>query len=182
MTRSAAERQQLGLELEGAAYNTERTEAEEERVAAGEVGLADGVVVIPEHCPGCAREGAMKMHETDIPHFQRILIFAFKCDFCGFKSNEIKSSGAIPEQATRWTLAVGNEADLSRDVLKSGSTVLIVPEIDLEVTAGTFGGFFSTGKGALQQGHGNPWGGEQCDMFRTNNCSCRRSSPGLSRR
>lgn len=44
---------------------------------------------------------------------------AFKCDQCGYKSNEVKSGGAITEHGLRLTLHVTNEADLKRDVLKS---------------------------------------------------------------
>jgi len=34
---------------------------------------------------------------TDIPHFREIVIMAFNCDGCGFRSNEIKAGGAVPE-------------------------------------------------------------------------------------
>ncbi len=53
------------------------------------------------------------------------------------------------------TLTVAKEDDLKRDVLKSDTTNLFVPEIELELSAGTLGGFFTTVEGLLNQVYDN---------------------------
>lgn len=40
------------------------------------------------------------------------------CDACGYKDNEVKTSGAISDQGKRITLKVEDVGDLSRDILK----------------------------------------------------------------
>ena len=43
---------------------------------------------------------------------------ATSCDYCGHKTNEVKSGGGIETRGTRITLRVTDPSDLSRDVLK----------------------------------------------------------------
>lgn len=73
------------------------------------------------------------------------------CDSCGYRDNEVKSGGAISEQGRRLTLRVEDSEDLSRDVLKSETAGLAIPEIDLHLAPGTLGGRFTTLEGLLQQ-------------------------------
>ena len=40
------------------------------------------------------------------------------CDYCGHKTNEVKSGGGIEEKGTKITLRVTDPSDLTRDVLK----------------------------------------------------------------
>jgi zinc finger protein len=40
------------------------------------------------------------------------------CDACGYKDNEVKTSGAISEKGKRITLKVEDVEDLNRDILK----------------------------------------------------------------
>ena len=40
------------------------------------------------------------------------------CDYCGHKTNEVKSGGGIEPKGTKITLRVTDPSDLSRDVLK----------------------------------------------------------------
>ena len=42
------------------------------------------------------------------------------CDFCGHKTNEVKSGGGIEAKGKKITLRVTESSDLSRDVLKVG--------------------------------------------------------------
>lgn len=73
------------------------------------------------------------------------------CDRCGYRDNEVKSGGAISEKGKRITLKVEDREDLSRDILKSETCGLTVPEIDLVLQAGTLGGRFTTLEGILEQ-------------------------------
>ena len=71
------------------------------------------------------------------------------CDVCGYKNSEVKGGGAVSELGRRYTLKVAEPADLQRDVLKSETAAISVPEIDLEVTTGTLGGLITTVEGLL---------------------------------
>jgi zinc finger protein len=73
------------------------------------------------------------------------------CDRCGYRDNEVKSGAAISDQGKRITLKVEDSEDLSRDILKSETCGLEIPEIDLELHAGTLGGRFTTLEGILNQ-------------------------------
>jgi zinc finger protein len=92
---------------------------------------------------------------VNIPHFRQTIIMAFKCDHCGYKSTEIQTGGEVPERGKRITLRVESDADLKRDVLKSNSESLEVPELELELVSGTLGGFFTTIEGLLTQVYDN---------------------------
>ena len=66
-----------------------------------------------------------------IPHFKEVVIMATVCDYCGHKTNEVKSGGGIEPKGLKINLRVTELADLSRDVLKvisnfRGSKVLLV--------------------------------------------------------
>jgi zinc finger protein len=143
--RTDIDRQLLGVAID---YNTERTQEEQQDVDEGQ--FAD-VTQIPCDCPACCKPGYMMMHECDIPYFKETIIMAFKCDYCGYKSNEIKTGGAISEKGLRLTLHVQSDDDLKRDVLKSETATLLIPEVHLELSPGTLGGFFSSVEGTITQ-------------------------------
>lgn len=74
---------------------------------------------------------------------------ATNCDSCGNRTNEVKSGSGISEKGTKITLRVTDPIDMSRDVLKSETCSLSIPELDFEVGAGTLGGKFTTIEGLL---------------------------------
>jgi len=75
---------------------------------------------------------------------------AFACDKCGFRTNEIKTGGAIAPKAKKIILKVTNPEDMSRDFLKSDTASIEIPEIDCLITEGSMGGKFTTVEGILQ--------------------------------
>lgn len=89
------------------------------------------------------------MKPTDIPYFQTIIIMATVCDTCGLKSNEVKSAGAIKDQGCRLSLQIREDVDLARDVLKSDTCSMQIPELDLEVGPGALCSRFTTVEGIL---------------------------------
>ena len=109
------------------------------------------VISIPDHCPHCYKEGESLTCMTNIPYFKEILIMAFDCAFCGYRNNEIKGGGAIPTFGTSYTCVIKSREDYKRDVLKSDSSAILIPEIDLEVTPGSLGGFYTTVEGLLDK-------------------------------
>lgn len=112
------------------------------------------VIRFPVDCYACSAPGQTNMCMTDIPHFKEIIIMSFICDSCGFRSNEIKAGGAIPPQGERIILQVDKSKDpeaLDRDVLKSDSACVNIPEIDLEMVHGSLGGLYTTVEGLLDK-------------------------------
>ncbi|KAJ6258785.1 Zinc finger protein [Drechslerella dactyloides] len=113
----------------------------------------DEVYSFPATCPTCTMNAVTNMKMVEIPHFQEVVIMSTVCDHCGYKSNEVKTGGAVPSNGRRMTLKVTDPSDLARDILKSESCALSIPEIKLDLTPGTLGGRFTTLEGLLTQVH-----------------------------
>ncbi|KAH9072232.1 ZPR1 zinc-finger domain-containing protein [Lactarius deliciosus] len=118
------------------------------------------IYVFPGICSSCGHPLDTMMKKVVIPYFQAatvstdqqdILIMSTNCDHCGYRDNEVKSGSAISEKGKRITLRVEDREDLSRDILKSETCGLTIPEIDLVLQAGTLGGRFTTLEGILEQ-------------------------------
>jgi len=109
------------------------------------------IIKIPEPCPSCNHPGESLTAITDIPHFKEIIIMAFNCSSCGFRNNDIKAGGAVPSYGTTVTLKVESFEDMKRDVLKSDSAQVFIPEIELELQHGTLGGLYTTVEGLLKK-------------------------------
>ncbi|VAH39425.1 unnamed protein product [Triticum turgidum subsp. durum] len=62
---------------------------------------------------------------------------------------ELKPGGEIPAKGKKTTLIVRNVKDLSRDVIKSDSAAVSVPELELELSSGTLGGIVTTVEGLI---------------------------------
>lgn len=111
----------------------------------------DEVYEIPSECPACAKPCTVNAKRTKIPHFKEVIIMATVCDHCGYKTNDVKTGGEIPDKGKRITVAVKTVEDLSRDILKSETCALKSQDLGLEVHAGTLGGRFTTVEGLLTQ-------------------------------
>ncbi|KAI0305984.1 zf-ZPR1-domain-containing protein [Multifurca ochricompacta] len=109
------------------------------------------IYIFPGVCSSCGHPLDTMMKKIAIPYFKDILIMSTNCDRCGYRDNEVKSGTAISEKGKRITLRVEDREDLSRDVLKSETAGLTIPEIELVLQAGTLGGRFTTLEGILEQ-------------------------------
>ncbi|KAL5577603.1 hypothetical protein UlMin_019302 [Ulmus minor] len=109
------------------------------------------VMTFPSTCGGCAAMCETRMFVTNIPYFQEVIVMASTCDGCGYRNSELKPGGRISEKAKIITLNVKNPADLSRDVIKSDSAGVKIPELDLELASGTLGGLVTTVEGLVKQ-------------------------------
>ncbi|KAI0080158.1 zinc-finger protein zpr1 [Panus rudis PR-1116 ss-1] len=107
--------------------------------------------VFPGTCSSCGHRCDTLIKKVNIPYFKDVLIMSTNCEACGYRDNEVKSGSAISPQGKRITLKVTDKDDLSRDILKSESCGLQIPEIDLVLQAGTLGGRFTTLEGILDQ-------------------------------
>ncbi|KAJ1901419.1 nucleolar zinc-finger protein [Kickxella alabastrina] len=120
---------------------------------AKEASESNEILTFPANCSGCNLPCDTRMQMVDIPHFQQVIIMSTTCDQCGYKSNEVKCGGAISEKGKRITLRIEDKEDLSRDILKSETSSFCIPELDLDMVAGTLGGRFTTIEGLLRQVH-----------------------------
>lgn len=112
-------------------------------------------------CPMCQHPTKSNMCKHNIPHFKEIIIMTFLCDECGYKSNDIQTSGSNGSgcdgeanninYATKLTLHVRNEDDLLRDVVKSDTAGISIPEIELSLDEGGLGGVYTTVEGLLSK-------------------------------
>ncbi|XBW36984.1 hypothetical protein QEN19_002564 [Hanseniaspora menglaensis] len=106
-------------------------------------------------CPSCLDEECVtNMKPLNIPHFKQVIIMSTKCDKCGYKSNEVKTGGGISQYGKKTILTITEETieeDLKRDLLKSETCKLFIPQIHLDIQEGTLGGRFTTLEGILKQ-------------------------------
>jgi zinc finger protein len=114
----------------------------------GEI-IPNEVYSFPATCPGCAHPCTTHMKMVDIPHFKQVVLMSTVCHDCGYRSNDVKTGGEIPEQGEKITLKVEDNVDLARDILKSETCAMECPELQLQVNPGTLGGRFTTVEGLL---------------------------------
>lgn len=126
-------------------------EEDEEKAGGGLEGENEEIYIFPGSCSSCGHPSNTLVKKVNIPYFKDCLIMSTNCDRCGYRDNEVKSGAAISPQGKRITLKVEDKDDLSRDILKSESCGLTIPEIDLVLQAGTLGGRFTTLEGILDQ-------------------------------
>lgn len=111
--------------------------------------LQGEVLQFPTNCPNCNAPCETKMKMTNIPHFKEVVIMATNCEVCGHRTNEVKSSGGIEEKGLHIEVDVKNRADFSRDILKSETCSLKIPQLELEVGPYALGGRFTTVEGLI---------------------------------
>ncbi|KAJ7795707.1 ZPR1 zinc-finger domain-containing protein [Mycena olivaceomarginata] len=126
---------------------------EEEENASGEIVEAENeeIYVFRGVCSSCGHPLDTLMKKVLIPYFKDVLIMSTNCDRCGYRDNEVKSGSAISDKGKRIILKVEDREDLSRDILKSETAGLEIPEIELVLQQGTLGGRFTTLEGILEQ-------------------------------
>ncbi|KAI0791646.1 zf-ZPR1-domain-containing protein [Irpex lacteus] len=124
---------------------------DDDQIGGGAEGQNEEIFIFPGTCSSCGHKSDTLVKKVNIPYFKDILIMSVNCELCGYRDNEVKSGAAIAEKGKRITLKVEDREDLSRDILKSESCGLQIPEIELVLEAGTLGGRFTTLEGILDQ-------------------------------
>ena len=108
-------------------------------------------LAFPTNCYCCQAPGEMHTCLCTIPYFKEIIISCFKCDQCGYKTTEVKGGGGISEKGAKITLTVKNEEDLNRDVFKSETSKIVIPEIGFETSDGSMGSMYTTVEGVIDK-------------------------------
>ncbi|XP_024878175.1 zinc finger protein ZPR1 [Temnothorax curvispinosus] len=104
---------------------------------------------IRTNCPDCNSPCETNMKLTNIPHFKEVIIMATLCESCGHRTNEVKSGGGIEPQGVRIEVTITGKEDFSRDLLKSETCDMEIPELELEVGPAILGGRFTTVEGIV---------------------------------
>jgi zinc finger protein len=102
-------------------------------------------------CFCCGLAGEAYSCICTIPFFKEIIINSFKCQECGYKCTDIKGGGGMSEKATKFTLKVDSWKDLNRDIFKSETASICIPELDFETDSGSLGSMFTTVEGILEK-------------------------------
>lgn len=129
------------LRAKGVAEITQAMQAED---------LERDVVTFHVPCAGCGGEAVQRMVKIEIPYFKEVIVMAMSCAFCPYRNSEVKVGGAMSARGRRLTLKVTCKEDLSRDVLKSETATLSIPEIDFQLDQfGAMAGRFTTVEGLV---------------------------------
>ncbi|KAM4587464.1 zinc finger protein ZPR1 [Odontesthes bonariensis] len=112
--------------------------------------MRNEVLVFNTNCPECNAPASTNMKLVQIPHFKEVIIMATNCDSCGHRTNEVKSGGATEDLGTKITLHVTEPSDMTRDLLKSETCSVSIPELEFELGMGAVAGKFTTLEGLLK--------------------------------
>ncbi|XP_053171866.1 zinc finger protein ZPR1 [Scomber japonicus] len=144
--RSLQQDIQLGIKTED---NLEEEE-EEEQPSNDLDTMRNEVLMFDTNCPECNAPASTNMKLVQIPHFKEVIIMATNCDSCGHRTNEVKSGGGTEELGTKITLHITDPSDMTRDVLKSETCSVLIPELEFELGMAALGGKFTTLEGLLK--------------------------------
>ncbi|XP_068568684.1 zinc finger protein ZPR1 [Cebidichthys violaceus] len=139
--RTAQHDMQLGLRADD--------DLDEEPAGNGIDAMRDEVLAFNTNCPECNAPASTNMKLVQIPHFKEVIIMATNCDSCGHRTNEVKSGGATEQMGTKITLRITDISDMTRDVLKSETCGIAIPELEFELGMGAVSGKFTTLEGLL---------------------------------
>ncbi|XP_004466045.1 zinc finger protein ZPR1 isoform X1 [Dasypus novemcinctus] len=112
--------------------------------------LRNEVLQFKTNCPECNAPAETNMKLVQIPHFKEVIIMATNCENCGHRTNEVKSGGAVEPLGTRITLHITDPSDMTRDLLKSETCSVEIPELEFELGMAVLGGKFTTLEGLLK--------------------------------
>ncbi|KAL6719433.1 nucleolar zinc-finger protein [Lecanora helva] len=117
-----------------------------------DVEILDGKLYdLPTSCPGCTKIAQLLIQKVNIPHFKEVVLMNTNCGACGYQTKDVKTGGEVSAKGKRIWLEVKSPKDLHRDILKSESCLLRIPDFELSVEPGTMGGRFTTLEGLLTQ-------------------------------
>ncbi len=140
--RTVEQEIQLGIRAED--------DLDEEPAANDLDAMRNEVLMFNTNCPECNAPAFTNMKLVQIPHFKEVIIMATNCDSCGHRTNEVKSGGATEELGTKITLHLTDPSDMTRDVLKSETCSVQIPELEFELGMAAVGGKFTTLEGLLK--------------------------------
>jgi zinc finger protein len=100
-------------------------------------------------CMNCELNGVTRILPTKIPFFKEIIVMAFDCPHCGYKSSEVQPGQTLADDGLRIEIQVTSQKDLNRRVVKSEYAHINIPECELEIPKNTQKGKLTTIEGFL---------------------------------
>ncbi|KAH9537832.1 hypothetical protein CY35_16G072800 [Sphagnum magellanicum] len=121
--------------------------------ATDQTAAANPIQEIESLCMRCRENGTTRILLTRIPHFREVVLMAFECPHCNERNNEIQFAGQLEPNGCQFTLKVpiSNRKVLDRQVVKSDSATIKVPELEFEVPPEAQRGTLSTVEGVLRR-------------------------------
>lgn len=111
--------------------------------------LKNEVLQFPATCYKCNAPCFTNMKTTTIPHFKEVILMATNCDSCGYRTNEVKSGQGVADKGIRITIKINNENDLKRDVVRSDTCAIRIPELEID-TGYSGSGRYTTVEGLIE--------------------------------
>lgn len=103
------------------------------------------------YCPHCQKGNATTtMLPTKVPMFRELVIMSLYCPDCYFRNSEVTFGGEIQEKGKKIMLQLTKVEDLDRQLVKSNSAILSIPELNFEIPSVTQRGTISTIEGVLK--------------------------------
>ncbi|KAK8969094.1 hypothetical protein KSP40_PGU016151 [Platanthera guangdongensis] len=104
-------------------------------------------------CMRCGENGITRILLTRIPHFKELVLMAFECPHCYERNNEVQFAGQLQPRGCSYHLKVpsGDLQILNRQVVKSDSATIKIPELDFEIPPEAQRGTLSTVEGILKR-------------------------------
>ena len=135
-------------------HNDERRRGKDdrrERRKQAEVDLTlDNISIVPDSlCMACGGSGETRIMLTKIPLFREVLLSSFACPHCGERNTEVQFGGETQPKGCRMAVTCSGREDLDRQVVKSESCKVLVPDLELEIPAATQRGVVTTVEGVL---------------------------------
>jgi len=101
-------------------------------------------------CLNCEEQGTTRILLTKIPFFRDVIIMSFSCPHCGYRDNQIQPGSEIQEKAVKMTLKVDGAKMMNRQIVKQGSAMVRIVELDFEAPPFTSKGSLTTVEGILE--------------------------------
>jgi ZPR1 zinc finger protein len=108
------------------------------------------ITVLKSLCMSCEEQGTTRLLLTRIPFFRDVILMAFECPHCGFRSSEVQSA-EVQSRGCCFTVTLTTKKDLNRQLVKGEKATVSLPELEFEIPAGTQGGVFTTAEGLLDR-------------------------------
>ncbi|KAM3331312.1 hypothetical protein ACQJBY_027366 [Aegilops geniculata] len=123
------------------------------RSAAESAGGDEALHEIESLCMRCGENGTTRLLLTTIPNFREVVLMAFECPHCNERNNEVQFAGQLQPKGCCYRLEVpqGQNEVLNRQVVKSDSATIKIPELDFEIPPEAQRGTLSTVEGIIMR-------------------------------
>jgi zinc finger protein len=102
-------------------------------------------------CPVCKKAGLKMTSNThNIPYFEEVMETLTKCNSCGYRHVDVLVLGE--KEPVIYTLKIDSKEDMHARVVRSGRSIVEVPELGVKITPGPDAeGYISNVEGVLKR-------------------------------